>query len=217
MTSTPYTSWNVLVIARGQAEPPITTLLADAAACLPSLRDIAAASSHTVGTAGRAGHLVVVEQLIDRGAVELGPGMTREAPAIGAANASAQPLAWNIGHDRHHHVARTRCPACRRRWRSRHAERWSGANRARPWDCRWCRRCSTCRPRCSRQTFSRQNRHRPRQPVLVGHGVLQRSGAACARYRSARHSARRRQLVGELLQQRDEGQIESARCDLRHD
>src|SRR5262249_56075310 len=49
-TSTPYTSWKVAIMARGQAEPPITTFLRYESLALLVSR-CRSSINHTVGTA----------------------------------------------------------------------------------------------------------------------------------------------------------------------
>ncbi len=48
-TSTPYTSWKVLVIARGEAEPPITTFFR-CGSFMSLFSRYCSSISHTVGT-----------------------------------------------------------------------------------------------------------------------------------------------------------------------
>ena len=84
-------------MARGQAEPPITTrfeMRQLAAGLFQVLQQHQPDRRHRRGE----GDFVGVEQFVDRRRrPSWRPGSTSVAPTIGAVKASDQPLAWNIG------------------------------------------------------------------------------------------------------------------------
>src|SRR5215467_12553992 len=89
-------SWKTLATARGQAEPPITTFLRWGN-LLPVPSRCCSSISQTVGTAAVQVTLKRSSNSKTDAPSSLAPGITREAPAIGAANIIAQQLAWNMG------------------------------------------------------------------------------------------------------------------------
>ena len=110
-----------------------------------------------------AGDLVFVEQFVDRGAVELRArhdqrraGHRRresEPPSCWRGTSARSAARYRATKGRSRPVAAT--ASC--------AARSSGANRPRPSDGRWCRRCNTCRRRYFHRTSSRRNRRQLRR------------------------------------------------------
>jgi hypothetical protein len=89
-------SWNVWVIVRGQAEPPITTRLRKGSVP-PVCSRCCSSASHTVGTPAVQVTLWAFNSSWIDGPSSFMPGNTRVTPEIGAAKASDHPLAWNNG------------------------------------------------------------------------------------------------------------------------
>ena len=137
-----------------------------------------------------AGDLELGEQLVDRRSVELLPGEYHrgaghrrgeaERPAVGVKQRHHRQR--DVGRRHPHHVGPQR----------RHRVQHVGAVRIerRPWDCRWCRRCSTCRPRSFRRAASRRNRRRPRRSIPRRARRCAASSSAYARRRTAGRSVR---------------------------
>ncbi|MBV8976955.1 MAG: hypothetical protein JO261_10035 [Alphaproteobacteria bacterium] len=96
MTVMPYFFSNASIIARGAAEPPITTRFMSGSV-LPVFSRYCSSASHTVGTAA----VIVTRSVVSSSQIEspssFGPGSTSLAPTMGPENAIAQALAWNIG------------------------------------------------------------------------------------------------------------------------
>src|SRR4030081_1632927 len=83
-------------MARGQAEPPITTRLRKGS--VPPVRSRCCSSaSHTVGTPAVQITLRGFNSSYIEGPSSFMPGNTSVTPEIGAAKASDHPLAWNKG------------------------------------------------------------------------------------------------------------------------
>ena len=155
------------IMARGAAAPPMQTRFRCVSfnCCRP---DIAAGSARRSAPPAVRVTRSCLQQFIERGAVQPRP---RHAPGwrptMAAMKGIAQPLAWNIGTTG---SIRSSGPICRPGFgppAARSACCCDG-NRARPWDRRWCRRCSKARRRNFRPAPASRNRlcrrssfHRP--------------------------------------------------------
>ena len=153
-------------------------------------------------------HFVGVEQFVDRGAVHLGARHHQRGADHRRREGERPAIGVEHRHHRHHHVARGDALGIRQRRDDRRAARWSGANRARPSGARWCRRCSTCRTRCSRRTRPGEIAVDFGDPVLVGDRVLQRRRRHMRGVGEHDVALDGGQLVGDLFQQRHEGEID---------
>src|SRR5512145_1825881 len=95
-TCTPYFCWNSLIIAGGQAEPPITVrFIVENFRPLDSMN--ASNPCQTVGTPAEQVTFSASNSSYSDLPSRCGPGSTSFAPTIGATYGSPQALTWNIG------------------------------------------------------------------------------------------------------------------------
>src|SRR5262249_797237 len=95
-TWTPYFSWNSLIIAGGQADPPITVrFMVENLKLFDSV--YASSPCHTVGTPADNVTFSVSNNSYSDLPSSAAPGMTSFAPTIAAAYGRPHALTWNIG------------------------------------------------------------------------------------------------------------------------
>ena len=124
-----------------------------------------------------------VEQLPDAGTVEArgraSPPWRRPAPPR-----TGCPKRWRgTSARRGEPIGTRRCRACRPGTPYRRAIRSSDGCRARPWDCRWCPRCSTATTRSPRRSAATRSRRPRRRRALRNSERSAARSPACARRR----------------------------------
>ena len=191
----------------GQAEPPMTTSLS-VESFLFSLRRCCEQAEPDGRHGGRHRHLFRLEEVVDRGAVELRARHHHLAPRESGRRARG-PRNWRGTSARSATPSRrARASGFPGRSPSSNGGCSSGASRARPSGCRSCPRCSRGPAAVrSSNSFQRKSVVDLAEPVLVGDRVLQPGRRHMSGVGQDDEALDGRQMVGDRFQQRHEGEV----------